>query len=333
MSKENNNDEIDLIRLFSMIREGIKNFLRSIISIITFYKKKAILFFILLIVGGVTGFFLDQNKDKKNEYIQEIIIEPKYNSVKYIYDFIDELEENLKDDVFLNKLGITSNDITNVNNIEIEPVVKGTDVLDNLEERYENREFFKDIMEAYDGNQVEEEKFRDFYKHHKLTIEFNVNNEASNKITSSILNYIKSNKYYQDISKLTLKQKKIDLERNKTSLEFIDAYLKNLEKSPLNAENESVVLSSRKELPMLSVASLLQKKEFLMELINEQQRALVLDQEIFSFVDYGEIISKRKKLLNRTMFLIPFLLIGLVSLFYFLRYLSRAVNNFVNEEG
>ncbi|WP_271768227.1 transcriptional regulator [Aquimarina algiphila] len=329
---ENNNDEIDLMQIFSMIKGGFRNFLKLIITVIAFYKKKAILFLILLIVGGGIGFFIDQSQDSKNEYIQEIIIEPKYNSVKYIYDFIDELEDNLKDEVFLSMLGITEDDIENVNKVEIEPVVKGTDVLDNLEERYENREFFKDIMEAYDGNQVEEEKFRDFYKHHKLIIEFNVNNEASNKIASSILNYIKSNKYYQDISKLTLKQKKTDLERNKTSLEFIDAYLKNLEKSPLNTENEPVVLSSRKDLPMLSIASLLQKKELLMELINKQERILTLDQEVFSFVYYGDIISKQKKLLNRTMFMIPLLLIGLVSFFYFSRYLSKSVKNFVNDE-
>jgi hypothetical protein len=334
MGNENYKDEVDVMQVFSMFRKFFKSFLRSVISVIRFYKKKIILFSILLVIGAVTGFFLDQNQDTKGKYVQEIIIEPKYNSAKYIYDFVEELENNFQDDVFLSKLGISSDHIKNIKKITIEPVVKGTDVLDNLQERYKNREFFKDVMEAYEEDQLREEGFRDFYKHHKLTINFNKASEHNSKMTSSILEYIKSNKYYQGISDLTLRQKKIDIERNNTSLQFIDTYLNNLEKSPLKAENEAIIISSGSgsEMPMISIASLLQKKELLIELINDQERALILDKEIFSFVVYGDVISKRKKLLNRMMILIPLLLIGLVSLFYFLGYLNREIKDFVKEE-
>lgn len=332
MGNENYNNEIDLMQVFGVIKRVFKNFLKMIISVIFFYKKKWVLFLIVLVVGVATGFFLDQYQDAKDIYVQDIIIEPKYNSAKYIYDFVEELENNFQDDHFLKKLGVDKENIKNVKKISIEPIVKGTDVLDNLQERYENREFFKDIMEAYDNGKLEEEKFRDFYKHHKLTFEFSSKSEYNSKMISSILGYIKSNKYYQEISDLALKQKKIDIERNKTSLQFIDTYLSNLEKAPLNAENEAIIISSGSELPMVSVASLLQKKELLIELINEQERALIFDKEIFSFVSYGDVISKRKKLLNRNMILAPILLIGLVSLFYFLRYLNAEIKEFIKEE-
>ncbi|WP_109098904.1 hypothetical protein [Aquimarina sp. AU58] len=332
MGNENYKDEVDVMQIFGMFRKLFKSFLRSVISVIRFYKKKVILFSILLVIGAVIGFFLDQNQDTKGKYIQEIIIEPKYNSAKYIYDFVEELENNFQDGIFLNKLGISLDHAKNIKKITVEPVVKGTDVLDNLQKRYKNKEFFKDVMEAYEEDQLKEEGFRDFYKHHKLTINFDKASEHNSKTTSSILEYIKSNKYYQEISDLTLKQKKIDIERNKKSLQFIDVYLSNLEKSPLKAENEAIIISSGSELPMVSIASLLQKKELLIELINDQERALILDKEIFSFVDYGDVISKRKKLLNRMMILIPMLLIGLVSLFYFLRYLNGEIKEFVKDE-
>ncbi|GGX19582.1 hypothetical protein [Aquimarina muelleri] len=333
MNKENNTDEIDLIQVFGMIKNTFKNFLKLVISIVLFYKKKAILFLVLLVIGVAIGYFLDQNQNAKNNFVQEIIIEPNYNSVKYIYDFVEELEYNFRDNNFLKKLSLNQENIKNVKKISIEPIVKGTDVLDNLEKRYENREFFKDIMEAYDDGKVEEEKFRDFYKHHKVTFEFNKESKYNSKIISSVLNYIKSNKYYQDISELTLKQKKIDIERNKKSLQFIDTYLNNLEKTPLKAENEAIIFSSESEkLPMVSVASLLQKKELLIELINEQEHDLVFNKEIFSVVDYGGIISKRKELYNRMLFTIPMFLIGLVSLFYFFKHMSKSINNFVKEE-
>ncbi|WP_106793775.1 hypothetical protein [Aquimarina sp. Aq78] len=331
MSNENYKDELDLMQVFGMIKGIFKNFLKLIISVIVFYKKKWILFLILLILSGAIGFFIDQNQDTKDNYTQEIIIEPKYDSAKYIYDFVEELENNFKDSVFVNKLGISLNDAKDIKKITIEPVIRGTDVLDNLKERYESREFFKDIMKAYDEDKLKEEGFRDFYKHHKLTINFNKANDNNSRIISSILNYIRSNKYYQEISDLTLKQKKIDIERNKTSLQFIDTYLSNLEKTPLKAENEAIIISSGSELPMVSIASLLQKKELLIDLINDQERVLILDKEIFSFVTYGDVISKRKKLLNRMMILIPILLIGLVSLFYFLRYLNGEIKDFVKD--
>ena len=168
MNKENSNEEIDLMQVFGMIKVAFRKFLKSIISIISFYKKKAILFIVLLIVGVAIGYLIDQNQEAKNEFTQEIIIEPKYNSTKYIYDFVEELENNFDDNTFLKKLGITSEEIESLKKITLEPLVKGTDVLDNLQERYENREFFKDIMEAYDEGKVEEEKFRDFYRHHRL---------------------------------------------------------------------------------------------------------------------------------------------------------------------
>ncbi len=331
MNTENNTDEIDLMQIFGMIKNAFKNFLKLVISIVSFYKKKAILFFILLLVGIVAGYLLDQNQNAKNNFVQEIIIEPNYNSVKYIYDFVEELENNFKDDYFLKKLGIDNQNIENLKKINIEPIVKGTDVLDNLEERYKNKEFFKDIMEAYDDGKVEEERFRDFYKHHKLTFEFDKQNEYNSKITSSVLNYIKTNTYFKEVASLELKQTKENLERNKKSLQFIEEYLKNnLQNNSSQDSKDLVVISNGSETS--TIAALLEQKEALLETINNQEHDLVFNKEIYSIVDYGDIISKRKELYNRMLLIIPMLLIGLVSLFYFFKYMSKSINNFVKEE-
>ena len=176
-----------------------------------------------MIVGVAIGYLIDQNQEAKNEFTQEIIIEPKYNSTKYIYDFVEELENNFDDNTFLKKLGITSEEIESLKKITLEPLVKGTDVLDNLQERYENREFFKDIMEAYDEDKVEEEKFRDFYRHHRLLLVFKNNSNEMSKIADAILNYLKSNPYYKEVVNLTLQQNKTNLEQNRKTLSFINS--------------------------------------------------------------------------------------------------------------
>lgn len=332
MSKESNNDEIDLIQLFAIIKNGFKSFLRLIIAIITFYKKKAILFLTLIILGVGVGFFIDKYQDRDDDYLQEIIIEPKYNSTKFIYDFVQELEYNLDDEGFLKKLSIDPVAIKNLKKIYIIPVVKGTDVLDNLQERYRNKDFFKDIMEAYDEDKIEEEKFRDFYKHHKLILFFKNGNKDNDKISKSILDYIKSNHYFKEIASLTLQQTKVSLEQNKETLIFVNEYLKNLSQDPPKSETGVVVMQNNNDTPVMTVASLLRQKESIIEMINDQEQTLALDKEVFTIVDYRDLISIRKGLVKRKIFFIPFLLIGLVSFIYLMRFISKSVSNFVKEE-
>ncbi len=332
MNTENNNDEIDLMQIFSMIKEGFRKFLRLIISVVTFYKRKWVLFVVLLIAGAGIGFFLDKYQDAGDNYVQEIIIEPKYNTVRYIHDFITEIENNLNDEAFLKKIGVDPDKIENLKEISIEPIVRGTDVLDNLESRYENKEFFKSVMEAYEDEELNEEKFKDFYKHHRLILRFKNGNKENLKITDAILNYIKSNEHYKKEIKLVIQQYGQDLEQNQKTLQFINEYLTNLSKNTHKSEKEIIVVTDEDELPTMSITSLLQQKEVLMETIKKQQKVLIFDKEVFTIVDYGTIISKKKVLLSNIIFMIPLILFIIVSLFFFLRYLYREANEFVNNK-
>ncbi len=332
MSNENYNDEIDLNQLLKIIRRGSKSFLKSIVAVVLFYRKKWILFTILLVLGVGIGFFIDYYKQSSDEYLQEIIIEPKYNSTKYIYDFIWQFEDNIEDEEFLKKLKIDLKSIDNLKEIVINPVVKGTDVLDNLQERYENREFFKDLMNAYDDDLIEDERFRNFYKHHRLTFSFKNKKDENTKITAAVIQYLTSNEYYIKKSDFTLQQTKSSLEQNKVTLKFVNEYLDNLSKTPPKTETGVVVMQNNKDTPVMTVASLLQQKESLMEIINEQERIVTLDQDVLAIVDYGDIISVKKKLVSRKLFIIPLLFCGLVSFWYFVIYLSRSITSFIKEE-
>ncbi len=326
MGNENYNNEIDLMQVFGMIKRGFKNFLKMIISVIFFYKKKWVLFFILLIVGGVSGYFIDKNQDAKNEYIQEIIIEPKYNSIGYIYDFIEDLEDNFDDETFVKRLGLEMDLVDNIKKISFEPIILAEDVLSKLNEEYGDKGSF---IEIYDEKLLEEKKYRNFYKQHKLIIVFKHGNDDNSKIAKNILKYIKSNNYFKEILDLELKQADANLTQNKKSLQFINEYLNNLNKSQTQ-NGDKYVFAVESETP--TIPSLLERKEELLEIIVENEKLLELSKEVLIIVDYGNIISVRKKLLNRTMFIIPLLLIGLVSLFYFLRYLNAEIKEFIKEE-
>ncbi|WP_025743775.1 hypothetical protein [Aquimarina pacifica] len=332
MSNESYNDEIDLIQIFKIFKRVFRNFVKAIISVFRFYRKKAILFLILIVLGVGLGVFIDKYKESGDEYLQDVIIEPKYNSTKYVYDFIEELEDNIGDEAFLKKLKVSPDAVENLKEVTIEPVVKGTDVLDNLQERYENKEFFKDVMTAYDEDKVEEEGFRDFYKHHKLTFSFKNKNLENSKISDAIIQYLMTNDYYVKKASLVIQQNKVSLKENKETLKLVNEYLEKLSNNPPRKEDNVVVIQNNEDTPITTIAYLFNQKETLMETIDSQERILELDKDVITIVDYGDIISIKKVLVNRTLFLIPLLLFGFTSMFYFLKYLSKSAVNFAKEE-
>jgi len=326
MSQENQSEEIDLMQLFGMIKEFFRKFLKLIVSVVSFYKKKFILFLILGLIGLGLGFFMDQYQDKKDNYAQEVIIEPKYDSVEYIYDFVEDLEDNFKDDRFVKSLGLDMAQVENVKKIILEPVIKPEDVLRELQSRYGDKESF---IETYNEKLLKEKKYRNFYKKHKLTMYFKNRSDDNLKITNTILEYFKSNDYYKELVSLRLKQIKTSVDQNKKSLRFINEYLDNLSKNPAQ-EDDKFVFATESETPTIS--SLLKRKEVLMQTINRDERLLVFDKEVFGIVSYSGIVSKRKILLRRMIFMLPLMLVGLVSTFYFFGYLSKSINEFVDEE-
>jgi len=129
----NNDDEIiDIKPFLNGIKKAFKSLLKTLISIIVFYKKKAVLFIILFVLGFVGGYFLDKKWNIDKSYRQEIIIQPKYGTQNYIYNFIENIDFTFNDRNFLHTLKIDSTHITNIKKITLEPIIRATDVLDGL---------------------------------------------------------------------------------------------------------------------------------------------------------------------------------------------------------
>ncbi len=332
MNKENSNEEIDLMQVFGLVKNAFRKLLKGVVSLVSFFIKKAILLIILVVVGAVSGYFIDKNKGTTDGYMHEVIIEPKYRSVKYIYDFVEDLDENFKEGFFFKKAGIDQSVINNLVGVRIEPLIKGNDVLEYVERHYDQKEFFEDAMEAYEEGKLEDNKFKDFYKHHKLVFVFGNASKETSKIIDYTLEFLKSNAYYKKKINLVITQNQENLEREKRTLNFVNEYLDNLSKNPIREKNEVIIYRNTKDEIPTAVASLLQQKKTLIESINKRERAIELDNEIISIVDYGESISVKKRLIYRFIVILPIVLVGLALLVFLVRYVSREVLNFVNEE-
>lgn len=265
MSEQNQNEEIDLMQLFGMVKEFFKKFLRLVVEVVLFFKKKIVLFLILGVLGAGLGFFMDQYQGKKDAFVQEIIIEPKYDSVDYIYGFIEDLKDDFKDEVYIKRLGLTVEQVGEVTDITLEPIIKPSEVLEELQDK-------EGFTEIYDDELLREKKYRSFYSLHKLTISFASKDQKNTKLTNIILDYLRTNEYFTKLVKLELEQTKSSLEQNRKSLKFVNDYLTNLSENPSSKDEGSFVFASESETP--TVSSLFKRKQELIKLISKDQKIL-----------------------------------------------------------
>ncbi|TYP76883.1 hypothetical protein [Aquimarina intermedia] len=331
MNQTQSNDEIDLGQLFKMIGTFFKRVIRLFIQMLLFFKKKAILLISLFVVGAVAGYFIDNYGETKFEYVQQIVLEPNYESTKFLYDFIEDFKENVvKDEENLKKIGITIEQVENIKEITLEPVVQATAVLDHLQERYNGKDFFKEIMEAYDEEDLQEDRYLEFYKYHRLTFVFKSAGSLNEKFSSTVLDYFKSNTYFKEVANLKIRQYKNHLSQSEASLTFVNEYLKALNNTSSQHTNQQTVVVAE-EGKAVTVASLLEQKEELLENISDLERRILLGEQVFATVNYGDIIQQKKSLDKRVLFLLPFVLCGIVIGVYFLKFLFERMNNFANQ--
>ncbi|MFD2563546.1 hypothetical protein [Aquimarina rubra] len=323
------NEIIDVKPFFNAIKEGFKGILKTLVAIVLFYKKNIALFAVLLILGAIGGYFLDKKLKITKIFSQEIIIEPKYETNKYIYDFIDGLAKNLNDKAFLEKLQIDSSQVSEIKEITLEPIIQATDVLDGLHVKYGDQDYFHHIIEEYDEKTLEDDKYRDFYKYHRLKFDFNSESSDNKEVSKALLSYIASNEYYNKQLSLQLKQTKRNLEKNKETLLYVEEYLDKLNKNQGKQNKEIVVYAEESEIPTIS--SLLKRKNDLLNAINQQERTLTLDKELFEVVEYGNIIPQPVGVHKRLLLLLPLILCVGVSMIFLLLNISRRINSFIKD--
>ncbi|WP_298314793.1 hypothetical protein [uncultured Aquimarina sp.] len=328
MSTERKTDEVNLSYISKSIEKGFKNLLKICISIFLFYKRKWLLFLGLLIVGIIGGYFLDTKLNNVKSYTQDIIIEPKYDSKEFIYDFIVSLKHNLKDAKFLKKINLDSNTVKNLKNVEINPMIRASDVLDNLHKKYGDKEYFYRIIESYDEQTLENDKYRNFYKYHHLVFVFRKEDSNNITISKSILNYLYSNEYYQKVLTQKIKQTEKSLKKNKETLNFIEEYLDKLNKAPIENKNDLIMIGNESEIPTIS--ALLVRKQTLLNIINSQENILTLDDKLFDIVEMGDVVSFGVALHKKMVLRIPLLLFLFLSGIFLLKQLPDRLIKYVN---
>ncbi|NLR93079.1 hypothetical protein [Flammeovirga agarivorans] len=219
-SNQKNNDEIDLIELFSLIGDKIKQFFTGIgqafVNLLIYFYKKVyqwkLVIGIAVIIGGVVGFLM---KDSSQYYSSTATVNSPY--LKGV-DFITEIDE-------LNSLCTQDGRVLLSKQLNV-PL----EVAENISEiqtigyfnKYMKGRVNEEIADSLYLNSLEDES------RFEITISTKVNSITKEQLQSGFEYFFEKNKFiqnYQSVYLTSLKEKEeVYLEQRKQLREFNDAY-------------------------------------------------------------------------------------------------------------
>lgn len=210
--KQNNDEELDLGSLFTVIGKGFKNFFNFIgnifkgifhrlILILIFFKLHVLKFSTAVLIGGIVGFFLENNKETK--FSSNLIVKPNYESTQLLYENINYYNDLVKQQNTKHLASIFEIDSTkaaSLRKFEITPLINSNDIINAYDE------FILDVdtltVKSYDFDNFKA-SFTDYdYLVHNIKVEATVS-DIFNDLEKIIINSIEKNTFFNKIKNLT----------------------------------------------------------------------------------------------------------------------------------
>ena len=210
--KQNNDEEVDLGSLFTVIGKGFKNFFNFIgnifkgvfhrlILILLFLKLHILKFSVAVLIGGIVGFFLESNKETK--FSSNLIVKPNFESTQLLYENINYYNDLVKQQNTKHLASIFKIDASKaaaLRKFEITPLMNSNDIIN----AYDNFILEVDTLtvKSYDFDNFES-SFTDFdYLVHNIEVQATVSDIFS-ELENTIINSIEKNTFFNKIKNLT----------------------------------------------------------------------------------------------------------------------------------
>lgn len=211
-AKNKNEEEVDLGSLFTVIGNGFKNFFNFIgsifkgifhklILILIFFKLHFIKFTIAVLIGGIIGFFLENNKEIK--FSSNLIVKPNFESTQLLYENINYYNDLVKQQNtkhLASIFKIDSSRAASLRKFEITPLINSNDIINAYDK------FILDVdtltVKSYDFDNFEA-SFTDYdYLVHNIEVKATVS-DIFNELENTIINSIEKNTFFTKIKNLT----------------------------------------------------------------------------------------------------------------------------------
>lgn len=313
-SQNNDNQEIDLSQISRKVGDFFEGISTKIFKAILFFKRNIVWIGILFVLGVGLGFYLDKTT---KVYKNQIIVQPNFGSVDYMYSKVELLNSKIEDNdtLFLkNVVGIR--DTKKFKKIEIEPI---TDVYKFIDDNNQNFELIKLMAEDGEIKKILSDNLTSKnYPYHLIS--FSTLNETNyEKTITPLLDFLNKSDYFSSIQKEYINNIKVKMVENDSIINQINGFL-NTFKNTANGSQKSDKLVYYNENSQLN--DVIKTKE---ALIGEQGtlrlQLLSLDQIIKSNsevlnIKNTESINGKMKIVLPFLFIFIFILVGYFKSFY-----------------
>ena len=312
-------EEIDLGQLFQFIGRGFRRVFRGILKLFLYIKRNAVILGILIVGGLLVGYGLNQIITK--ELKAEVIVKPNLESKTYLYDVIDEINANIKtkNAAFFEELNIDINDLEGLR-ITIDPIE--TDEIENMNDQVKYLELLEKFREEEGILEVVRGEILNKSEQNHRIIFYYKEQDTGYKIASTLINYINSNDYFNELIALYNQNAEERISKNNDLVKQIDqlisGYTFDLESK---AKPEGTLVLSEAE--KLNVAALLRLKKDLIKETELKKLEIQGNQEAVRIVSFGKTQEVRKSFFGKTIILIPTILLSIFLLIDFIKYLNR----------
>ncbi|MGV9002543.1 hypothetical protein [Flavobacterium sp.] len=220
------NQEIDLAQVSKRIGIFFENISTTIFKGILFIKRNILNLIVLFIIGVGLGFYLD----KTNKiYDNQIIVEPNFGSVDYLYSKIELINSKIRDNdtVYLRDV-VGIKDSKKFKEIQIEPIA---DVYKFVENKTQNFELIKLMAEDGDIKKVLSDNITSKnYPYHLISFKTSSRTDYD-KTINPLLKYLNDSEYYRLLQKESVNNVKIKLIENDSIINQINGFLNSFSKT------------------------------------------------------------------------------------------------------
>ncbi|MFK5889563.1 MAG: hypothetical protein QM486_02395 [Flavobacteriaceae bacterium] len=339
-TKENQEDEIEIGKLFQLIGNGftklfkaigdlLKFLFNALIFVLLFLRKHFIKFAIAAIIGFFGGYF---SEGTERAYTSNMVVSANFNSIYQLYNNITNYNNLVmqKDTVGLSKLfNISNQEAANLKSFEIAPVITENEKLSLLDEFIKTADTTS--VKLIDANVYLNSLTKFNFKNHKIIVKA-TKNDIFKKLESTIIDNLSKNNYFKSQKKTFDNNIAFEKRELTTQLAQIDS-LRNLYKQVLLKEAEKKTPATQ-----IDLSSKSNKKANELELFKIQKEINTRLEEINTVkVEEGEIINKvsgfssvgtKVSIISRAPGLYTLYLVGLTLIIILLFELNKYLKNY-----
>ncbi len=309
--QQHSSEEVDLDSIFTRIRKSFERALVFFYMSIQFLFKNWWIILILITIGVALGYFWNNKNESSKE--TTLYVQINFKAAPFIYDAVEVLNYKIleKDTVFLRKYGFFKDNSFFLRNIDIEPMVSISDILESIDQDNQNVTTFLEQAQ-YEDNLLTSEIFIGDYKTHK--IQMTGLSKANKKTIQSILAYLNDNDLINKIKLVTVNNTLRKINQNNQNIIYMDSIAKVLGRSENNHNTSSQIYFN-------SVDNNLNNIHLLFREIDENLKDnKKLEIELLKYNNIVEVLNKpfwkkKKSFFDNKMKILPILFI-IIYLFF-----------------